>query len=233
VQSGSHRTALDSASREKLNVDVESLQASDHVPVHCYFTRTVLPAARGRWAPVWPRRAASGHERLVLSSGDHRAYYSGSSQPASRRNSAGVVNRVWAAQFLSTQALTWISALQPGEPPEQALSSASSDSTEPVVSRMFPRFERPAGSAILSAESSRVRRGGDSRLPLPSFPAALLPAAACNLPLISMMASASISPSTRRAQLRDQIQATKRPVVDYSRGPRIGTRELVSCEFLP
>src|SRR6266853_5519603 len=27
--------------------------------------RTVLPAARRRWAPVWPRRAASGHERLV------------------------------------------------------------------------------------------------------------------------------------------------------------------------
>ena len=34
---GSHRTALDSASREKLNVDVESLQAPDHAPVHCYF----------------------------------------------------------------------------------------------------------------------------------------------------------------------------------------------------
>ena len=38
MQSGSHRRALDSASREKLNVDVESLQAPDHAPVHCYFT---------------------------------------------------------------------------------------------------------------------------------------------------------------------------------------------------
>jgi hypothetical protein len=38
VQSGSHRRALDSASREKLKVDVESLQAPDHAPVHRYFT---------------------------------------------------------------------------------------------------------------------------------------------------------------------------------------------------
>jgi hypothetical protein len=36
VQSGSHRRALDSASPEKLNVDVESLQALDHAPVHRY-----------------------------------------------------------------------------------------------------------------------------------------------------------------------------------------------------
>jgi hypothetical protein len=138
VQSGSHRTALDSASREKLNVDVESLQPPDHAPVHCYspdrssccspalgscMASACCPLGTKGWSTLSVALVISSLmlrqtavAELRFSSGDHRAYYSGSLQPASRRNSAGVVNRVWAAQFLSAQVLTRIWALQPWEP---------------------------------------------------------------------------------------------------------------------
>src|SRR5437016_14109021 len=46
---------------------------------------------------------------------------------------------------------------QPGEPLKQALSSCSSSFTEPRASRLFPKLESPASSAILSAESSCLR----------------------------------------------------------------------------
>jgi hypothetical protein len=51
---------------------------------------------------------------------------------------------------------------QPGEPLKQSLSSASSDSTESIVSPFVPQVREPAHSMILFAESPRVSAHGVS-----------------------------------------------------------------------